>query len=178
MLGPVWTAIHEGSHALAVIAQGGSIETIHLLPTAACGFERAFGCIETAGVTNEAAMSLAPVGVAIALLATGPIVLARAKPHFLTRLAVLFAVVFPVGELALSAGAIRCAPADLGKLLHDDALFWMPLLYLIAGSLWIGARAAFERLFEVDLSFTEYCGLGLLLLSMPWIVGPVVRLLP
>lgn len=180
ILGPAWTAVHEGAHALAAISQGGELREWSIVPGRTPDGLFCFGYVYYSVVSGEALVLLAPTIASFLIALPASIALRHTPEGRASRFAFLMAVLFPIADISLATNALvsQNEEADMPRVVGGSGLLVVPLLLaalLCAGLL---ARPAFERHFRTGFTVVEYVALGSAVLFLaPWAVSAAASLL-
>lgn len=173
VLGPLWTTVHEGAHAIGAIAQGGTILEFSVFPSRSPEGNWRFGYMSHALVHGETLVLLAPVIACFLIAFPSALGLRRTPEGRLSRLAFLLGVIFPLGDASLSTAGLAFGrpEADLARVLGGHELVAVPALLLAIAVAGLLARPAFERHFRDTLTMPEYVVLGAAVIGLPWEAG-------
>lgn len=177
VLGPAWTAVHEGAHALAAIAQGGELLEWTIVPSRSPEGEWRFGYMSHTLVPDLELVVLAPTIASFLLAIPAAFALRRTPEGRASRFAFLMTVLFPIGDVSLATAglAFQREEADLARVLGGWELIGVPLLLAAMTSVGYLARPAFERHFRTGLSLAEYALVGSAVVGVPWVAGVLLH---
>lgn len=176
VLGPAWTAVHEGAHAFFAIAQGGAILDWSIVPGYDPEGRFRFGYVSNALVGSQTLVLLGPTIVSLAIAFPAAFALRVTPPGRLSRFLFLMGVIFPLGDLSLSIAGMSLgrSDADLARVFGAAPLAPAIVLLALMAAAGLLGRPAFDRHFQTGLTFAEYVLLGALVIGAPWIAGVAI----
>lgn len=164
------TAVHEGTHAAAVLLAGGTVDDLVLVPTQLpTGW--VFGYVSYADAPEGPLVPLAPAVVSTLVALVTSLLLARARPTVPARVALLFGVVLPLVDVSMSAAALFAGhpAADWTQALAGReqvvALVLIPYFAAFSVLAWRAFRAACAD----ALRAPEFAAGLWTLLALPWL---------
>ena len=166
------TALHEGSHALAAVALGGTLAHVALLPSVGeAGFRFGFTSYSGLDESRSALVALAPFFTAHLHALAGALLIPRMRPP-LSKLLFFTSVLLPMFDLSMLHGGLfaRSATADLARF-EDHALPFALLGWPSLFGLGVLAFRAFRSQWPAPrtLERDQFAVLLVALLAAPWL---------
>lgn len=163
-------AVHELAHAAVVLAQGGAVLELSVVPAITNGVLSLGRTVHTA-VPHPALVSIAPTLLWVIAALVALALLPRMRRRRTAELVLFAAVILPMVDLSLAfAGLFLGVPgADLAVLAGHELFAGVLMAILLPG---LGALA-WERLSRIcprALSSTDFAAALVMLLALPWLV--------